>query len=628
MAYSRLAGLGSSRSRISPAALPPLLALFGLVAQEALAQSRPEDRTDFWESNYTVLAPDSAPRVARAYEVFERVLRAAGTRPGVVPRLLVIKKNELEVLAIPDGGVILTSAALDRCYLNSSHGDDRLAFLLGHEIAHELKEDFWHVRFFQALESPTGKPGEKELRDEVRKIAARTDDVLAKELAADEHGVVYSAQAGFDPSAVLAEDGRVNFFAEWVAALDPTRLSGAAADPTHPSPAQRAETVRVRLKAVLAEVEIFDWGVLFYEAGDFEHAGAAFRNFLTTFPSREVYHNLGACEHQLALHYFREWKSADSNANPAAPDKGAMPFRLPLVVDPTTRASQLMLKRGGAGGQDPEALFREHLGSAIESYRTALAQDPDYTPTTLNLASALVLSGESDEAVALLNRAGKKSAPSAEQLDVLAVAYYYTDRSAKAHDALSEARTLDPRSAPVLFNLARLTALEGHAEQAAQLWKQYLELDGSSAWAAVARQNAGLAPASSAPTTLHGPAESVAGGRVGAYDDEMPKTWGAPQARPVALGKDACQISVYPNQLETASCKQGKVMLIAVREGAQAKTARGVGLGTARSTVESAYGAPSDVLDLTSGKVLVYEEAGIAFRVVDDKVASWVVFRG
>ena len=67
------------------------------------------------------------------------------------PRLFITKTNPWNVslpIAIPDGWIILSKGALDISYRDPAKGDDRMAFVLAHEIAHQLKDDFWHMRFF------------------------------------------------------------------------------------------------------------------------------------------------------------------------------------------------------------------------------------------------------------------------------------------------------------------------------------------------------------------------------------------------------------------------------------------------------------------------------------------------
>jgi len=55
-------------------------------------------------------------------------------------------------VSIPDGWVILSRSVLDLCYQHPRAAGDRLAFVLAHEIAHLLDDDFWHINFFNAID--------------------------------------------------------------------------------------------------------------------------------------------------------------------------------------------------------------------------------------------------------------------------------------------------------------------------------------------------------------------------------------------------------------------------------------------------------------------------------------------
>ena len=82
----------------------------------------------------------------------------------------------------------------------SLRGDDRLAFVLGHEIAHQLKDDFWRLKFFQALD--TAKAQQPRQRQRFKEVEAffrsPQEERPAQELRADEHGIIYAVMAGFN----------------------------------------------------------------------------------------------------------------------------------------------------------------------------------------------------------------------------------------------------------------------------------------------------------------------------------------------------------------------------------------------------------------------------------------------
>ena len=80
--------------------------------------------------------------------------------------------------------------------------------------------------------------------------ASDTEEVRARELRADRDGIMYAAMAGFNPRAIVTESPGVNFFADWVRAQDPGRLGSVSVDRLRPTPKERAEAVRARLRPI------------------------------------------------------------------------------------------------------------------------------------------------------------------------------------------------------------------------------------------------------------------------------------------------------------------------------------------------------------------------------------------
>jgi hypothetical protein len=241
-------------------------------------------------------------------------------------------------MALPDGWIVLSKGVLDICYRDPTRGDDRLAFVLGHEIAYQLKDDFWHLKFFQTLEAakaqnPRQSAALAGMQEFLRPLLK--EERLSQELQADQHGIIYAAMAGFNAQAIVAEDPTVNFFHDWLHARNPQRMEPGRASATHPAPDQRAEALKAHLHQVLDQVAMFEAGLWFYYRGDYPKAAQTFEQFLQFFPGREVYHNLAVSHHQLALQAYRLWKG---EAQP-------MPFQLSMAIDPLTPASQVFLRR-------------------------------------------------------------------------------------------------------------------------------------------------------------------------------------------------------------------------------------------------------------------------------------------
>jgi tetratricopeptide (TPR) repeat protein len=587
----------------------------------ARCTAHPQERLDYWRSNYEELAAPDDPRVERAQAIFKRLLDAAGRKPGVVPRLFIMKRDPLNVslpIAIPDGSIILSKGTLDICYREPLHGDDRLAFVLAHELAHQLKDDFWHMRFFQALEaSQAQKPQPSSDLVELRRLVSATDEIWTKELQADEYGIVYASMAGFNTDAIVAEDRGVNFFQAWVQALAPGRLSAAYASPSHPNPQQRAETVKARLRQILDKTDVFAWGLRFYQIGDYARAIRAFENFLHFFPSREVYHNLASSHHQLALQYYRLWK----------PNTPALPFKLSLTIDPTTRASRIALRGRNQQNAKPAELFHEHLDKAMEFYQTAISLDPAYMLSYNNLGCALFIKADWYKAIATFQDALKIAPQAPEVLNNLGVTFFAADIPQQGKSHLLKAHELASHYDAPLFNLGKIAYEEKRPTEAQTYWQAYLRLDPVGPWADLIQQQAGLPSPQPrlrpAPTQT---AERVMGVSVGAFTDDIRAAWGQPQVvNDLWLEEEPFQVAHYPQGITTLSQDEETLLIIALPEY-RGMSAKGMTIGSRTHEVLTQYHTPTRMVPMTQGESWVYETQGISFQFRDGKVVSWLLF--
>lgn len=585
------------------------LAVLSLSSARA-ATPNPRERVDYWRSNYTVVTAD--PRVPRAQKIFDRIVSAAGQRPGVEPRLLVIAEDPANVslpIAIPDGWIILSQRTLDICYRLPTRGDDRLAFILAHEVAHQLEDDFWHMKFFQAIEALGTRTGERQILTEVQNIARLTDKTLARELRADELGITYAMMAGFNPGAILGNTD-TDFFKEWVAALDPARLRISTAARTHPEPAQRVAAVKARLHQVSEQAELFQLGTWFYQAADFRNAVLAFDEFRRYFPGREVQHNLGAAYHQLAL---QQWRPTGERGEPL--------FKLSVAIDPLTRAHGSIRSSPGNAARS----FEHNIAAAIEHYRRAITQDPTYLPAYRNAASAHIVRGEPYKAIAILQEALKLAPGDAAALNNLGVAFFYAKNLDEATDYLNRAHKADPDYDAPLFNLGSMAQRQGDTTEAQRHWQRYLDRYPGSDWATAVRTRYGLnAPAKKLRTAPTHEPEALLGVEIGSYEKELPKTWGTPTARTVQL-KTPLRVARYTNGIATIA--QGdEIRWMSTLPGYNGASRRGVHIGNTRAEVEARYGTPTYTLATTLGEGMVYPAYGITFNLQEQRVASWLLY--
>ena len=160
--------------------------------------------TGWWIYNHNDYAKTGGkhdPRVKWAFDVFQRVKTAADKTGDRFPRLVIIDtRGEPYALAVPDGGIIINPITLDTCYGSGrTEGDRRLAFILGHELAHLVNKDFMHREAFLALK----KHGNEKANQEISKHfhlskPGKARERRLKELMADRYGMLYASMAGYD----------------------------------------------------------------------------------------------------------------------------------------------------------------------------------------------------------------------------------------------------------------------------------------------------------------------------------------------------------------------------------------------------------------------------------------------
>ncbi|MCP4106033.1 MAG: M48 family metalloprotease [Desulfobacteraceae bacterium] len=289
---------------------------------------------------YGELSQEDHPLVLRAGNVFERVVAVADKCASRPPKLLIIRgAGNPWTMCLEDGTVILGQKGMEICYqgVDKATGDSRLAFVLGHELAHLARDDFWQWTAFETLERlESDQKTVLELLNLIRKTEDVDDTDLAKEirrkkeLQADGYGLLYASMAGYDPKAIADKQGK-NFFREWV-----NQVTGklAYADELHPDSEQRAVFLLSTMKTVSDELEIFYIGVRLYQLGKYKEALDFLEAFQKRFPCREISNNIGLVHYQMAMKVLYKYD----------PEKTCK-YKLATVLDTETRARRF-IKRG------------------------------------------------------------------------------------------------------------------------------------------------------------------------------------------------------------------------------------------------------------------------------------------
>jgi Zn-dependent protease with chaperone function len=443
---------------LAPAAL--LLAML-IPAAVAGAQTRapegPDSTREYWLGKSNIL-DQADPSSIRAQAVFIKVLAAADKRPGPTPELVILGEDGFPwARSLPDGTILLTRGALKIAFTppNPEEGDARLAFILGHELSHQVNGDFWHFFFYQGVHPEEARdPKAKQTLQQVIKIAKASDSVSTKELQADQYGALYAAQAGYGMRAIV--DGDKNFFREWTAATSPWLLQGIALDQNHPLIEERSAAVLLSLDRVLRKIEVFDKGIQAYREDNLSPAKYYFEDFLSVFQSREAFNNLGLVYYKMAAREYALWK-------PGTPG-----FALSLILDEKTRAKDAYaatdnpspLKSALRKANPHKSRFDEYIAKAERYFTEAAQRDAAYALARNNLACALFMRERYSSAVGELDRAIELDPNLAETYNNRAAAYLKMaetmkiDLDAKAEGDFLKSIALRPGQPAALFNAA------------------------------------------------------------------------------------------------------------------------------------------------------------------------------
>jgi tetratricopeptide (TPR) repeat protein len=429
-------------------------ALFWSIAEAAPTQAG----VDFYIATYGAIDPSQDPRAATAFRVFDKVKAAADKSIKRMPRLVVISgATDAWAIALPSGHIVLSRKALELCFKSAdpATAEARLAFILGHELAHLAHDDYWHheVESFLAKTQDTQK---------IAHFLDQSFEARQAELAADDKGYLYAAMAGY-PVERLVDNRKTDFFTFWM------QQTQAKITSSHPFPEDRAALLRERLKMLQEKLAFFDMGVRLAHFGRCADAMYFLQEFKRVFPEPAVLNNLGVCALQLALQQM--------------PKAQAGFYWLPFLLDLETRAPRT---RGVAAEPEPARRFlkdfeadssqaQSHLKEAAEYLGQAVAAAPDYLAARLNLATVQLYQGRPHQARATLDEALDlaKSDWQVKMLDALAL-YEQSEAGIDLWPAaIKRLEVFDGEMPPAWrYNLARLFELRPRPQEAQDHWNR------------------------------------------------------------------------------------------------------------------------------------------------------------
>lgn len=559
--------------------------------------------------NYKQGKGKNDPRVKRVDDVFQRLKKVADIGESAPTRLFFIADARAAyALTLPDGGIIINSITLDICYgrevpgkrdnrKKSNAGDQRIAFILGHELAHLANRDFGSYKTLLALQEEGDKKTQKEL---YKFFETSPTYEKGKELAADSKGAMLAAMAGYKIAPLLG--GKNSFLRQWVKRV--------GENPSYPEVEKRVKSVQIQLQAVKEKVRLFKAGILFLQMGKYADGAAAFREFSSFYPAREVFNNIGVCYLNSALdRLFREF------------GEEYFRFRLSTAIDYSTAPDDFKFR--GEGDYLKDKYISKNLNRAEEYFQLAVRRDPNNRACRYNLSALLILKREYAAALAQCNDILKEDEYDVKALNNKIIALYYLGKeeglhsSKKALTLLQKAHLLEEKNFEVLYNLAALSHESKHSDEVKSLWKKYLNLsniprDNYYAFIYNKVNEAGL------PSAARGALPPAAPVKIGA-------DYSFKNSRKYKLTSEKSNdTDSWTINLEVGV--ENDLFVIAI-EGYSVLVEQELNRPKSPERLLDRFGPPQKIIRHTAGTFYIYEDRGFSLKEVDGEICSHIWFK-
>jgi len=443
----------------------------------------PQDPTQsitYWKSQ--VIDPAQDNSIAMAHSVFNVLLRSWDTA-RVEPNLYVVKSTSGPWAAsLADGNILLSESAIKVCLqYGKQYAKDLLAFILGHELAHQRSEDLWHQKFLRLAGSQAPEIQAKLLKD----LKIDPDSIAQleqREAQADHDGLLIMASVGYNPFKVVDQK---DFFTTWVENLWQTSCSNQHLEPSIINACQKAKTRALRTRTQLASVAtqntLFDMGIQAYVAGHYAQAQHYFSAFGKDFPNRAVFTNIG-------LTYLQQAIEVENQIVELDPKRAEFIYPAILATSPLQTVDATIARTNKRGATDlivAELVKKRHrlVESATPQFEKAIRLQPLHRLGYLLLASSYLVDDNQFMTRGILQ--GKYIPQFGEDVpakNLLAITSFKESQPDKAmqqfatllknmdtiHDRFA---TLDNALYIVTYNLASIYKQQGKTTKVSNLWR-------------------------------------------------------------------------------------------------------------------------------------------------------------
>ena len=345
-------------------------------------------------------------------EIFNNLVNAYGS-PKSAPELIFSEESMTTpaiYYATPNSRIVVDIGFFEICKSIQGYERDAMAIVLSHELAHYYNDHTFCSDFAFAIRND-----ESNLSSKLKQLSK--SEKIALETEADLNGLFYATSAGYNPFAIYREllnkiYSNYNLKEE---------VEG------YPSKSERI-AIHSKAQEKIAQLYIvFQQGIDAGISGDYDVAIEKFNILNRHFPSRENYNNIGVYYTYQALSIYPISRAAYEN-----PKR----FSYPLDVE---KESRLVLKpKTRSNGLQTQQDIKEALLSAQKAFEKAIALDPRYYNSYINLACVFDLLDNSEGALGKIKELPDELQNEKRSKRIKAIAYYHMDLNEKAEELWEE----------------------------------------------------------------------------------------------------------------------------------------------------------------------------------------------
>jgi tetratricopeptide (TPR) repeat protein len=590
----------------------------------------PSQSITYWKPQVISAQQDEA--VALAHSVFKVLLRTWDTA-RVEPDLYVVNSSAGPWAAsLADGNILLSRNAIDICIrYGEQHAEHLLAFILGHELAHQRAEDLWHQKFLRLAGSQAPEIQQQLLKD--LKINPDTISQLEqREAQADHDGLLIMASVGYDPFHVVDQK---DFFTTWVENLWDVSCANQKLDSAITSACKKARSralrTRTQLTTVATQNSLFELGMQQYVAANYEQAREYFSAFGKDYPSHAVFSNIGLTYLQQAIDI--EHQISELNNRQVKFIYPIMLSQSPLATDSASTVAHN--KRGAVDILLAQLNEKKHqlIESAITQFEKAIRLQPDHRDSYVLLATSYLVDDNAfmTRGILLGKYAPKFGQDSSAQM-LLAITSYKEQQTAAALKKLNTALkslsqhpdsviSVDSLRYALTYNLAAIAKQQGDIRAAQQAWKMLATNAKQNGNAylfqlAVSNINQNALPEANKPATTNNNTRLGSKYKASKNSQKVSELWFDGDRYQVIRTVQGTRLVVDENDY-----------LIATSNVPTKTNGQSINIGDAADRPLVFFGLPSRRIHLTSGEYLAYDSLALAIHIVNGRVAGWFAYR-